>query len=123
MDQLEIRLTSALFPVDPPKNYPKEISNFISSVRSELIGAEKRTQFSNLTKEEWEALEKLIKLQKDGKIVIQPADKNGGIFVLDRDDYIAEANRQLNDKLTNDRGEEQRYYEKSSEKAVKNQFK
>ena len=68
----------------------------------------KKKEFSNLTKEEWEALEKLIKLQKDGKIVIQPADKNGGICVLDRDDYITEANRQLNDKLTNDRGEEQR---------------
>ena len=68
-------------------------------------------------------MEKLNKLQKDGKIVIHPADKNGGVCVLDRDDYIAEANRQLDDKLTNDKGEEQRYYEKSSEKAVKNQFK
>ena len=65
-------------------------------------------------------MEKLNKLQKDGKIVIQPAYQNGGVCVLDRDDYIAEANRQLDDKLKNGKDEEQICYEKSSEKAVKN---
>ena len=33
-----------------PKDYPKEISNFISSVRSELIGAEKKKSFLTLQK-------------------------------------------------------------------------
>ena len=77
----------------------------------------------NLTKEEWEALEWLIQLQKDGKIVIQPADKNGGICILDREDYISEANRQLNDDLENDVGEKQNYYGKSNEKEVNKQYK
>ena len=50
--------------------------------------------------------------------MIQPADKNGGICILDRQDYIEEGNRQLNDKLVNENGEEQNYYKKNNEKAV-----
>ena len=92
-------------------------------MRSDLIGSERKSKFSNLTKEEWDALEELNKLQKDGKIVIQPADKNGGICILDRSDYIEEANRQLSDVLTSENGEESKYYQKSNEKAVKDQFK
>ena len=61
--------------------------------------------------------------QKDGIIVIQPADKNGGICILDRNDYIQEANRQLSDVLSDANGEESNYYQKSSEKAVNNQYK
>ena len=75
------------------------------------------------SEEEWKALEELKNLQKEGKIVIQPADKNGGICILDRNDYTEEANRQLFDVLKNENGEESRYYEKSNEKAVNNQFK
>ena len=51
-------------------------------------------------------LEELNNYQKDGKIVIQPADKNGGICILDRNDYIEEANRQLFDVLKKENGEE-----------------
>ena len=69
------------------------------------------------------ALEELNNYQKDGILVIQPADKNGGICILDRQDYVEEANRQLDDVLTNEHGEESRYYQKSSEKAVNQQFK
>ena len=45
-----------------PNEYPKEISEFISSVRSDLIGAENKNKFSNLTKEEWDALDDLNNL-------------------------------------------------------------
>ena len=106
-----------------PSEYPKEINEFISSVRSDLIGSEKKDIYSNLTKDEWEALESLKQLQKDGKIVIQSADKNGGICIIDREDYIEEANRQLNDKLIDEKGEELNYYQKTNEKTVKDQYK
>ena len=33
-----------------PKEYPREISEFINSVRLDLIGSEKRTKHLNLTK-------------------------------------------------------------------------
>ena len=69
-----------------------KIKTFVNSVKSELIGSELNKIKPNITKEELEALEELIKLQKDGKIVIQPGDKNCGICILDRKDYIYEAN-------------------------------
>ena len=107
-----------------PKEYPKEITEFVHSLRSDLKGStENKDKHSNLSKEEWEALDQLNRFQKDGKIVIQPADKNGGICILDRKDYIDEANRQLEDTLKNEEGEDLNYYAKSSEKAVKDQFK
>ena len=49
----------------------------MNSVGSEIVGsANPNNKYSNLTKEEWEALEKLNRFQKDGIIVIQPEDKN-----------------------------------------------
>ena len=57
-----------------PREYPKEISDLVNSVRSDLIVSEEN-KYSNLTKEEWEAIEKLNKFQKEGQILIQPADK------------------------------------------------
>ena len=106
-----------------PEYYPKEFNEFISSVRSDFIGSAKKTTYSNLTKEEWEALNWLNSLQKEGPIVIQPADKNGGICVLDRKDYIEEATRQLNDTLATENNVDERYQEKSNEKKVMDQYK
>ena len=33
-------------------------------------------------------LDKLVKMQKDGLIVVQPTDKSGGFAIFDRQDYI-----------------------------------
>ena len=55
--------------------------------------------------------------------MIQPADKNSGICILNRKDYIEEASRQLNDVLKSENGEELNYYKKSNEKAVSDQYK
>ena len=107
-----------------PKEYPKEITDFINAVRSDLIGsAGNNRKYSNLTKDEWEALEQLNTFQKEGNIMIQPADKNSGICILNRKDYIEEASRQLNDVLKSENGDELNYYKKSNEKAVSDQYK
>ena len=92
-------------------------------IQLDQISEENKNKYSNLTKEEWEAIEKLNKFQKEGNIVIQPADKNGGICILDRIDYIEEANRQLNDTLKDENGQESNYYGKSNEKAIQDQYK
>ena len=42
--------------------------------------------------------------------------KNGEICILDRYNYIIEANRQLNNLLDNEDGEKSRYYGKSKER-------
>ena len=50
--------------------------------------------YSNLTKEERQAL---YSLKDDTSIIIKEADKGSGIMVRDRDDYLAEARTQLED--------------------------
>ena len=80
-----------------PRHYPDGIKVFSESVRSELVGAQHRRMGQNLTPGEKEALNELQNLQKEGKIVMQPGDKNAGICIMNRQDYIQEAMRQLND--------------------------
>lgn len=57
-----------------------------------------RTQkeYPNLSWEEEIALKELV---QNKNIVIKPADKGSSIVILGRDQYIAEVNRQLNDKM------------------------
>ena len=52
-------------------------------------------RFNNLTKEEWEAL---YSLKDDCSIIIKGADKGSVVVVWDREDYLKEAYRQLDDK-------------------------
>ena len=54
--------------------------------------SDKGKSFSNLSKEEWEALSDL---QNDKSIVIKQADKGSAVVVWDRADYIKEAAGQL----------------------------
>ena len=48
----------------------------------------------NLSKEEWLAMRGLA---EDRNIIIKPADKGSCVVVWDREDYVAEADRQLED--------------------------
>ena len=76
----------------------------------------------NLTIEEREAIEELTDLQKSGDIIIQPADKGSGICIMDRKDYIEEAQRQLRATLVTEHGEVN-YYEKVEKDAIDKQYK
>ena len=51
--------------------------------------------YSNFSKEEWQSLRSLA---GDRNIVIKKADKGSCVVVWDRNDYIAEAEKQLNNK-------------------------
>ena len=57
-----------------------------------------KSSYSNLTKEERLALNSL----RDDTfiIIIKEADKGSGVVVLDKDDYLKEAKKQLSDKET-----------------------
>ena len=105
-----------------PSNYPPEIRDFASSVRSDLLGSDFKKVHPNLTADERDALAELIAHQKSGAIVIQPADKGSGICILDRQDYIDEVQRQLNDTLAVDDGEQTNYYKKVGQETIKQQF-
>ena len=51
--------------------------------------------YSNLTKEEWQAI---WYLADDRSIVVKKADKGSSIVIWDRVDYLKEANKRLSDK-------------------------
>ena len=51
--------------------------------------------YSNFSKEEWQSLRSLA---DDRNIVINKSDKGACVVVWNRNDYIAEAEKQLNNK-------------------------
>ena len=105
-----------------PKHYPEGISSFCDAVRSDLMGAQHRKVAKNLDEGEIKAMEELQILQDEGKIVMQPADKNAGICVMNRSDYINEAERQLNDTYQDADDNTCHYYEKVSPQEINQQF-
>ena len=80
--------------MNPPKGYPN-LEVFLSEVEKELFTvADSKLGYSNLSKEEWKAMRTLA---DDRTIVIKKADKGSCVVVWDRNDYIKEAEKQLND--------------------------
>ena len=64
----------------PPKG-SKNVSNFLTGVKSELLGTKPNKASSNISKEEQEALKVLDSLQTEKTIVIKPCDKGAGIMI------------------------------------------
>ena len=80
------------------------------------MGAQHRKVQNNMSKEDSKALEELQALQAlqdNGTLLFQPGDKNAGFVVMNREDYIAEGNRQLNETYLDKDGNVCNYYQKS----------
>ena len=68
----------------------------LSKIEEELFKIiETPLNYSNLTKEEWQAVRSLA---DDRSTAIKKADKGSFIVIWDRLDYLKEANKQLSDK-------------------------
>ena len=65
------------------------------------------------------ALKDLQRAQKEGHIIIKPADKAGGICILNKSDYVASLKKQLDAVHTNEDGTSSKYYEESSDQEVR----
>lgn len=80
----------------PPPQRDKCLDLYIKAVQHDVLEAyKKQTPFRpNLSIKEKEALQNLADRHD---IVIKPADKGGAIVIMNRDDYIKEADRQLSD--------------------------
>ena len=80
-------------------NHPKEdphLKVFLSKVEEELFTViERSVRHSNLSQEEWEAGRSLA---DDRNIAIKKADKGFCVAIWHRNDYIAEAEKELSDK-------------------------
>ena len=78
-----------------PPRQGHDLETFVSSVESDITSHKPpKPRHDNLTKEERNALHSL---QRRSDIVIKPADKGSAVVVMDRDHYVSEAERQLND--------------------------
>ena len=78
----------------PPKT-SHEIQTFITAAGNDINEApRKATPKDNLNKKEREAIKNL---QERDDIIITKADKGGAVVIWNTNDYIEEANRQLND--------------------------
>ena len=67
----------------------------LSRLEAEIFSLDKKLSYSNLTKEERQAI---YSLKDDTSIIIKEADKGSGIVACDKEDYLAEAITQLKDK-------------------------
>ena len=74
---------------------PRCVETFRTAISHDIKSSKtKKLPRDNLAKSEREAL---VNLQKRNDIIITKADKGGVVVILDIKDYIAEADRQLND--------------------------
>lgn len=81
--------------IPPPDTIPLHIQELISQdVQTVKDNYKRTTETSNLSHGERQALKEL---QNDTSIVIKPADKGSSVVILDREQYIFEVERQLND--------------------------
>ena len=79
---------------NPGKNDAASEFSF-SRLEEEILSLDKNISYSNLTKGERNAL---YSLRDDTLIIIKETDKGSGAVVWDREDYLAEAKKQLDDK-------------------------
>ena len=70
---------------------------YLEEVSHSILAGVKKSCRKNLSKAEEEAL---YQLMTDDDIVIRPADKGSGIVVLDRSDYLARLQDEVNDDST-----------------------
>ena len=77
-----------------PRKKDAAIEIYLSKLEEEIFNLDFNLQYNNLTKAERAALRNL---RDDTSIVIKEADKGSAVVVWDREDYLAEADKQLGD--------------------------
>ena len=88
---------------EPPKGRDKSLEAYCSTIMSKLsahVPTPIPLKNHNLSKGEKLAMNELKTLVQNKIIRISPADKGGAMVVQDFDQYIKEAKRQLDDKVT-----------------------
>jgi peptide-methionine (R)-S-oxide reductase len=78
----------------PPPNRDKFLDSYISIIESEIMNSTEQRSFANLSKDERRAVKDL---QRNSDIIIREADKGSGVVIMDKERYLAESYRHLND--------------------------
>ena len=108
------------FPSRKKYSPPEALQVFLKSTRSELEDPENRNKNSrpNLEKEEVEAMNELITLQRNREIKLAQCDKGGGLILLDFDEYVGSCHKHLSAVRKNEDGSESPYYKKVDNSAL-----
>ena len=98
---------------------------YLGAIRSDILGSCKKTSCvkDNLTPMERAAIKDLQQAQSKGQIQIKPADKGGGMVIMDSCDYENEFLQQLKCVFTNEDSTTSPFYEKIQQKALDHQTK
>ena len=89
-EQRSFKLKSTFNPVGP-----FQLESMFHSIEQDLHRQKyKQPRKKNLTKEEYKAIKSL---KNNRNIIIKPADKGSAVVILDKEYYINEGQRQLND--------------------------
>ena len=82
---------------NPPKRAPA-LELFLSQTEKDILSIlPGKATNCNLSKEEYLTMPSL---QNGRSVVIKPADRGSAVVIWDRNDYLMEAEKQLNDKKT-----------------------
>ena len=103
----------------PQTKSPTALSDYLGGLRSDILGSCKTKVPPNISKDEMEAINDLKRAQKEGLIVIKPADKSGGICVMDKSDYVKALEKQLKSVHENEDGTTTPFYAKSTEQETR----
>ena len=95
------------------------LSDYIGGLRSDILGSVKKKVSPNISKEETKAIKELKQAQSEGQIVIKPADKGGGICIMDKTDYVKSLEKQLKSVHTEKDGTLCPFYSKSNEQEAR----
>ncbi len=85
-----------------PTKSSKGLNNFVTGIRGELRGSELNKVRPNLPRDEEEAIQTLILLQKSQEIIIKPCDKGAGIIICDFMKYKNAALEHLSSRISPD---------------------
>ncbi|VDI08116.1 Hypothetical predicted protein, partial [Mytilus galloprovincialis] len=80
---------------NPPPGKNRELDNFLSLTTEEITTGTTTNKFRNVDKTDLKAIQEL---KNNPNLIIKPADKGGAIVILNKKDYLQEAERQLSDK-------------------------
>ena len=103
----------------PSTKAPPALRDYLSAVRSDILGSTRKGVHPNIPKEEAIAIKELQTAQKEGQIVIKPSDKGGGVTLMNKSDYVEALEKQLKSTHTNDDGTSCPFYAKSNEQEIK----
>ena len=97
--------------IKQPEGTPTtDLTTFLNGSLSCILGSDLKKTHRNLPENERDAMDKLVKLQKNRTITIKPMDKMGGVAILNTNEYISGMEQILKAKFRDENGTNHLYF-------------